>query len=152
MTRPAPTLPDRLALPLFMQHAPFYLALDDWLQRMTFDTLTEAWWEAQRRKAEREERHARRLSDPRDMAYKSAAYVEEFYAKEDLMSKKAKSGKVFEGLTDKQVERLLYEGICPNCANDECMNDGRGSLWCPACGEAYGEFLKDKGQPSVTNG
>lgn len=59
------------------------------------------------------------------------------------MSKKAKWGKFSEGLTDKQVERLLYEGICPNCANDECINDARGSLWCPACGEAYGEYFED---------
>lgn len=35
------------------------------------------------------------------------------------------------------VAELCRQGICPHCGCKECMKDGKGSLWCPRCGESY---------------
>lgn len=36
-----------------------------------------------------------------------------------------------------KVARLCRGGICPECAFDNCMADGEGSLWCARCGASY---------------
>lgn len=48
--------PDREVLPTSMQLWPMLDAMQTWMQEIDFATLTEMYWQAQRLKAEREER------------------------------------------------------------------------------------------------
>lgn len=48
--------PERDVLPTAMQQWPMLDAMQTWMQRVELSTVIEMWWEAQRLKAEREER------------------------------------------------------------------------------------------------
>lgn len=65
--------PERDVLPTGMQLWPMHDAMATWMQHIDFATLTEMWWEAQRRRAEREEKQQRRTNDPADMFGKGCA-------------------------------------------------------------------------------
>jgi hypothetical protein len=54
----------------------------DTLADMTFDQVVELFWEAKRRRAERDEWNASRVADPNSMVGKSPQYVADYYAKQ----------------------------------------------------------------------
>lgn len=61
--------------------APIRLAVQSWLQDISWYDLLQIYWEAQGLRAAKEERHAARLADQNDFYGKSPEFVKEYFAK-----------------------------------------------------------------------